>query len=192
VLFVRCPPLRPDLSLVLRVRSLKGFDGITVLLRTYGSSCIHVLDFCSRVPRPTSPSGFCVSTLTPFQARILHVTFTSIHTHATQLHTDKTFPCRIPVTAVFTICDKRSHDSEPWRGSCLVGGLKRVFRDGETRRRKTGSLGCPALITNMPNRGSPPIGPRYRSCPQLQLTIIDCLRPTRGYPITRRPDESQM
>jgi hypothetical protein len=68
------------------------------------------------------------------------------------------------------------------------GACFEMVKRGE---RKIGSLGCPALITNMPNRGSPPIGPRYRSCPQLQLTIIDCLRPTRGYPITRRRDESQ-
>ena len=68
-----------------------------------------------------------------------------------------------------------------------------MFRDGETRRKEDWKFGLPCIDYKRAKQGQPtnqPIAPRRRSCPQLQLTVIDCLPPTRGYPITRRRDES--
>jgi hypothetical protein len=114
--------------------------GIAVLLsRTSGRSRISVGHSGIRVHiqctlHPTAPFH-------PTSHHPRDLTFTRIRLDAgtrrqDQMYTDSSILYRVSQdTAVFTICDKRRHDSGPWRGSCLVGALSACFEDGETRRR---------------------------------------------------------
>ena len=128
------PSLKSKFSLVLSSWSYMEADGMTVLIfarlspSTFGDSGPHCL------LHPTAPFH-------PTSHNPRDLTFTRIRLDAgtrrqDQMYTDSSILYRVSQdTAVFTICDKRRHDSGPWRGSCLVGALSACFEDGETRRR---------------------------------------------------------